>query len=281
MAEIVTISWGSIRRLLFRPRFWVSLVLALSCVLIAYFQVPAYLSAHGYQVQVSEPFQILLPGRFPQILLLISFLLLVGDVPFLYSGLEFTVTRSSRNRWFAGQILAAQGVAVLWLLFVLACTILVFSCHMSFQNDWSRFLKAVVRVPGAAAAVGLNLVSPTANMIIGMSPYTSFVWSFLFQLLLFWSMTFWSVAFNLWTKRSYGCMITVSFWVLRRVVSELGVYLQKDFSFISPMSLVNLGENKLTTARTVYIILFFLTQICVLWFFSASRLRNSDLSKAG
>ena len=137
MAEILAMSRSSLRRLLFRPRFWVSLLLALGCVLIVFFKVPPYLSERGYQLQAAEPFLILLPSFFPQILLLISFLLLVGDVPFLYPGMEITAIRSSRQKWLAAQILAAMAAAVLWLLFLLACTVLVFSGHISFQNEWT------------------------------------------------------------------------------------------------------------------------------------------------
>ena len=145
MAEILAMSRSSLRRLLFRPRFWVSLLLALGCVLIVFFKVPPYLSERGYQLQAAEPFLILLPSFFPQILLLISFLLLVGDVPFLYPGMEITVIRSSRQRWLAAQILAAMAAAVLWLLFLLTCTVLVFLGHISFPNEWSIFLKALAR----------------------------------------------------------------------------------------------------------------------------------------
>ena len=112
MAEILAMSRSSLRRLLFRPRFWVSLLLALGCVLIVFFKVPPYLSERGYQLQAAEPFLILFPSFFPQILLLISFLLLVGDVPFLYPGMEITAIRSSRQKWLAAQILALSDGAL-------------------------------------------------------------------------------------------------------------------------------------------------------------------------
>ena len=282
MAEILAMSRSSLRRLLFRPRFWVSLLLALGCVLIVFFKAPPWLSERGDQIQASEPFLILLPSFFPQILLLISFLLLVGDVPFLYPGMEITAIRSSRQKWLAGQILAAMAAAVLWLLFLLACTVLVFLGHISFQNEWSIFLKALARSPGAMESVGMGLAdAPTTHLFEGTSPYARFGWMFLFQLLLLWSMVLWSLAFNLWTRRSYGCMITVSFWVLRRVVKELAMTTQKDYSFLSPMSLVDLNQKTLTQERTVYIVLFFLLQIFVLWILSALRIRREDLSKAG
>ena len=48
---------------------------------------------------------------------------------------------------------------------------------------------------------------------------------------------------------------------------------------ISPFSLVDLSQRRLTLARGVYIAAFFLAQICVLWLLSALRLRRTDLAK--
>lgn len=282
MAEILAMSRSSLRRLLFRPRFWVSLLLALGCVLIVFFKVPPYLAERGYQVQAAEPFLILLPSFFPQILLLISFLLLVGDIPFLYPGMEITAIRSSRRKWLAAQVFVAMGAAVLWLLFLLACTLLVFWGHINFQNQWGVFLKALARSPGAMESVGMGLAdAPTTHLFEGTTPYVRFGWLFLFQLLLLWSIALWSLAFNLWTRRSYGCMITVSFWVLRRVVNELALTTQKDFTRLSPMSLMDINQKPLDTAWIVYIVLFFVLQICILGLLSAIRLQREDLSKAG
>ncbi|MBQ3704652.1 MAG: hypothetical protein II885_18215 [Oscillospiraceae bacterium] len=278
MAEIFVMSRGSLRRLLIRPRFWVSLLLALGCVLIVFSQIPAYLSAHEYKIQIVEPFMILLPGRFPQIIFLISFLLLVGDIPFLFAGLETTVIRSSRKKWFAAQILSALGAAVLWLLFVLFCTILLFGRQISIHNQWSAFLKAVARVPNAAYNVKMGLLNPTVNLFMEATPYRRFVWTFLFQLFLFWTISLWSLMFNVWTRRSYGCILTVGFWVIRRVVADLEFYLKLDLSLISPLSLVDFCEHRLTAARAIYILLFFVVQICVLWSLSALKLRQMDLS---
>lgn len=283
MAEILALSRGSLRRLLGRPRFWVSLLTALGCVLLAYGKAPAYLLERGYRIQAAEPFLLLNSGRTIQMILLISFLLLVGDVPFLYPGLELTALRSTRRKWLAGQVLAALGASIVWLLFVLCCTVLVFARCLSFRNEWSMFLKALARASTwqAAYSAGMGLVSPSTELTVGASPYGSLGWMLLFQLLLLSAMTLWSQALNLWTKRSYGCMLTVGFWALRRVVLNTQMLLQKDLSPLSPMSLVDLCEHRLTPERTVYIIMFFLLQICVLWLLCARRLKRADLSRPG
>ena len=284
MAEILALSRGTLRRLLMRPRFWISLLLAFGCVFAAFYHVPVYLSEHGYRLQAAEPYLILLPSRSAQILLMISFLLLVGDVPFLAPGLEMTALRSTRRKWLAGQLLAALGAAALWLLFLLACTLFVFyRGYISFQNEWSLFLKGVARSSLLLQdSVGLGLIGEIRmELIAGSTPYARLGWMLLFQLLLFWALTLWSLALNLWTRRSYGCLLTVSFWALRRFVQAAETIFQKDLSPLSPMDLVDLGKVRLTPARTVYIVLFFLIQICVLWILSAVKLKRADLSSSG
>lgn len=279
MVEIFIISRISLRRLLTRARFWFALLLAFGTVLTVFANVPAYLADHGYQIQIFEPFLILLPSVFPQILLLISFLLLVGDIPFLYTGMELTALRSSRQKWLAGQLLAALGAATIWLLFILLCTVLLFCGQVSVQNQWSLLLKAIARSHGVVISVGMSLVRVTTELITGANPYERVFWMLLFQLLMFWSFTLWSLLFNLWTRRSYGCLLTVGFWVFRRHVGELSLAAGRDLSWISPMSLVDLCETRLTAARIVFIVLIFLTQICLLWGLSAIKLQRMDISQ--
>ena len=281
MAEIFAMSRASLRRLLLRPRFFVSLVLALGCVLIAYTQSLPYLSARGYQLQAVEPFLLLAPSRSPQILLLISFLLLVGDIPFLYPGLEVTAIRSSKSKWLAAQILAALGAAVLWLLLVLFFTLLIFVGHLSLKNEWSLLVKGLARSQiNATESIGMWTVdTPGVELIAKSTPYVRFAEELLFQLLLFCSVSLWALAFNLWTRRSYGCMLTVAFWVLRLGVFELELRFQRDMTVISPFSLMDLSKGRLTLARAAYVVLFFLVQICVLWLLSSLRLRRADLAK--
>lgn len=282
MGEILAMSRSSLRRLLLRPRFLVSLMLALGCVWTAYSQMPPYLAQRGFRLQAVEPFLLLVPSIWPQMLLLISFLLLVGDVPFLYPGLETTALRSSKRKWLAAQLLAALGAALLWLLLVFVFTLPVFAGRLSFQNEWSLFLKGALRTGGLMESYGMFLIDKTGTELLANStPYVRFAETLLLQLLLFWSVTLWSLTFNLWTRRSYGCMITVSFWVLRRVVKGLAMTTQKDYSFLSPMSLVDLNQKTLTQERIIYIALFFLLQIVVLWILSALRVKREDLSKAG
>ena len=280
MTEIFAMSRASLRRLLLRPRFFVSLVLALGCVLIAFTQSLPYLAERGWQLQAVEPFLLLMPSAFPQILFLISFLLLVGDVPFLYPGLETTAMRSSKSRWLAAQLLAALGAALLWLLLVFLFTLPVFAGRLSFKNEWSVFLKGVTRSGGMMESYGMYLIGGTGTELFANStPYVRFAEAFLFEVLLFWSISLWALAFNLWTRRSYGCMLTVGFWVLRSAVSELELRFQRDMTVISPFSLVDLSHRPLTLSRAVYIAAFFLAQISVLWLLSALRLRRTDLAK--
>ena len=280
MAETFAMSRASLRRLLLRPRFFVSLVLALGCVLIAFTQSLPYLAERGWQLQAAEPFLLLTPSFFPQMLFLISFLLMVGDVPFLYPGLETTAMRSSKRKWLAAQLLAALGAALLWLLLVFLFTLPVFAGRLSFRNEWSVFLRGIARSGGMMESYGMYLIDrPGTELFANASPYLRFAEELLFQLLLFWTMTLWSLAFNLWTRRSYGCMLTVAFWMLDRAVFELELLFQRDMTVISPFSLMDLSNRRLTLARGLYIVVFFLVQICALWLLSALRLRRTDLAK--
>ncbi len=280
MDELLVMTRLSLRRQLVRARFFVALLLSAACVVLCFRKVPLSLAAQGMHIQAAEPFLMLFSDRFPQLFLLLSFLLLAGDVPFCHDGMEYAVTRSGKRKWLLAQGCALLALTLIWLLWTLLCSIIVFRGFVDFSGKWSTFTKLIARNLGQlhTETFGFELgVHPSANMIGIGGPYGALSVNLLLELLLFGAIGAWCMALNLWTKRSYGCALTVSFWLFRFGLDIMpGLY---PLSRFSPLSLADIHSAPMTEARIAWVLGFFLAQLVPLLFLSLRRVRQIDLTK--
>ena len=280
MAEFFALTGISLRRLLFRARFFVALGLTAACVLYCYSQVPPFLAEQGMQIQAAEPFLMFFSSRITQLFLLLSFLLLAGDAPFCHDGMEYVVTRSGKRRWLLAQCVSMLVLTLIWLIWILLCTLAVFRRCLDFSGQWSLFTKLVGRNMGQFRLDSFGFqwqVHPSANLLSAAGPYGMLALDLLLDLLLFGSVGIWCAALNLWTRRSYGCAFTVVLWVLRFGLDLMpGLYALERFS---PLSLIDLHAAPMTAARIAWILCFFLGQMLPLLVLCLRRIRRIDLTK--
>lgn len=283
MAELLTMTRICLRRLMGRARSFAAFALTAVCVLLCYRRLPLFLDEHGLALHAVEPFVMFFSSRETQFFLLLAFLLLIGDIPLRHDGMEFVVTRSTKRRWLLAQSWAMLILTLLWLCWIWFCTLAVFHGSFRFSPKWSSFLTLLARnklSPIQLTELGFALgVSPSANMMARFGPYGMLGLVILLELLLFASIGLWCMALNLWTKRSYGCALTVFFWVFRFALDlEPSLYPLARFS---PLSLTDLHAAELSPTRLGWIGLFFLAQIVPLLFLSVRKIRRADLTNAG
>lgn len=283
MAELLTMSRICLRRLIGRARFFAAFVLTAVCVLLCFYKLPLYLDGHGMELQAAEPFVMFFSSRETQLFLLLAFLLLAGDVPLRHDGMEYVVTRSTRRCWLLAQSCAVLVLTILWLCWIFLCTLVVFRGYVNYSRQFSSFLKLLARNnlnSVRLSELGFEMgVYPSTNQLGTNGPWVRLGLTVLLELLLFGSVGLWCTALNLWTQRSYGCALTVLFWVFRFTLDlEPSLYPLTRFS---PLSLTDLHTAELTPARLGCILLFFMAQICPLLFLSVRQIRRVDLTKAG
>lgn len=285
MGEILSLARTSLRKQLGRARFFAALLLTAGCVVMGYFHTPDYLAGRNLTMQAGEPFLLMVGAVLVQLLLLLSFLLLLGDAPFFHEGMEIVVMRSSKRKWIAAQIVACVVTTILWLLFLFAFTLLYFNRHLSFANEWSKVAKMARRSISGGAPAGFQLgVAPSAKMAMGTKPYAMFGLSFLLNSLLYVCLALWGMTLNLWLRRSYGSLFVISLWGLRfglQVLELPSLGRVEILNWISPMGLVDVTAGSFSGEKIAYIVLFFLFQIVLLATFSRLRLRRMDMTKLG
>ena len=283
MAELWTLTRICLRRLVGRGRFFAALALTAVTVLLCYYKLPLFLDKQGLELHAAEPFVMFFSSRQTQLFLLLAFLLLAGDVPFCHEGMEYAVTRSTKRRWLLSRSLAVLLLTLLWLCWIFLCTLSIFRAYVNFSGRWSSFLTLLARNNLGLvrlSELGFEMhVYPSTNLLGTQGPWLRLGLCCLLELLLFGSIGLWCMALNLWTKRSYGCALTVFFWVFRFAL-DLEPALSPLERF-SPLSLTDLHAAELSPARLGWIGLFFLAQLVPLLLASLRQIRRVDLTKAG
>ena len=281
MGESFALTKNSLQRLLSRPRLYAALFIAVGFVLTCFFKVPPALAERGEKLQAAEPFLMFVGSKSPQIFLLISFLPMLGDAPFFHEGMEIVAVRSSKRRWLSAQLRTALTVTLLWLLFLLAFTLLVFRGRLRFDNQWSPLMQAASRSPQGLSQLRVMSCAPCTETIIAETrPYQALGLALLVNMLLFACLYQWCAALNLWTKRSYGSALTVIFWAIHFALL-LPEQANSAVVWFTPMALADIHLMSVTAARVSFVVLYYLLQIVLLQILCESRLRRMDMTKLG
>ena len=281
MVEFLFLTRNSLRRQLGRPRIIVALLLTVCCALLAFFEVPKYLVEHHKQLQALEPFIFLFSKGFPDIPVLAVFLVLSGDTPFFHEGMETTLTRTTRRKWLNSQITVVWILTFLWLAFFLLCSLCIFGKDLlSLENQWSSLGKALART-GLGAKVGFGLgAQPSMDLMQGRTPLGALGMTLLLNAMQFTCIAMWCMALNLWTKRSYGSIVLVVFWILRRFGDGYGA-IGKTLNVVNPIGLTKLASWNIRPEAAWRLGAVYVVEVAALWLLSLRRIRRMDMTKQG
>lgn len=73
--------------------------------------------------------------------IMIGFILLISDAPFLEAGIGNYLIRSKRSRWFLGQIAYILFLSVIYNIFLLLITTLPFIPYLRLSTNWSPLIQ--------------------------------------------------------------------------------------------------------------------------------------------
>lgn len=155
---------------------------------------------HNTTMQLAEAF-IWTFGDSDSILLVsLLLILLFADMPFLSSGTPFYLMRMNRRRWIAGQLLYTASATMLFLLFILASTILVCIRQSYIGNIWSE-TAAILGYSGAGEAIAVPSLVKTLEMSF---PYRAMFTIFGLMLSYTLVLVFIMLVFTLWKGSAAG-----------------------------------------------------------------------------
>ena len=160
------------------PRILVTFLLALILCFLLSDKAVQFAVDHNTTMQIVEVFIWNFGDSNSILLSSVLLVLLFADMPFLSSGTPLYLVRTSRRTWITGQVLYILSATLIYLVFVLLCTIF-FSMQQSFlANMWSP-TAAILGYTNAGERVAIPALVKTLEM---SWPYQSMVSIFFLML---------------------------------------------------------------------------------------------------
>lgn len=278
MAEILQFTWHNIRRLLTSPRLYLSLFVVYACLRLCFGNVYLYLEESGETLQAVELMVFASSNRSPQWMLTFGMLLLLGDAPFLHAGISVYLVRSSRRRWFMGQILFCFITVVCYLLTIEIMLLSMSGNGVSFLNNWSDPIVLASRITAGASLLHIEMAIDFPMSIISSGkPYAMFALTMLYDTLLLTMLSLLCLACNVKWKTGVGCFGVVVLLVVRFLIERCGVL--TDFWILSPCNLATISNQTVNPAMIGYTTAFFLCACGLLGIWGYHTMRFADLQR--
>ena len=280
MGEIWRFTWHNLRRLLTSPRLYLALFVVYACLRLCFGGVAGALAEKGQTLQGLELMIFASTNRLPQCMMTFGILLLLGDAPFLHEGMSLRLVRSSRIKWFLGQVLFCLITVVGYLLAVELMLLSMSGRGVSFRNEWSLPVKLVCRVPGGASVLGIHMIVDfPMNILKSGGPWPIFGLTLLYDTLLFTFFAFVCLALNARWRSGVGCFTVAALVTLRILIDNSGLLVR--LRNISPCNLASLGSELVSPLSVAYRVSFFLAACGLLGFWTYRVLRRADLAGGG
>jgi hypothetical protein len=283
MGEVWYFARTQLKRSFTSARFYV-LILLLIAVLWSFFGgVGSYLESEGVRLQVCELFILFSNSRYSQRILLLAAVLLLADAPFISEGISYGLIRSTKLKWFLGQLLYAMMMTLILLVSMHLILLIFTGGRISFANNWSFCFREICMEEDAGfsenSPLGIELALDFGvNYINSGSPYFVYTVTMLYAFLLSVSCCVIGMLLNLYFRTGVGVLTAVVFFGLY----ELSINLSAISAWVDPISPCYLASvvNREVTAGTMgYTVAFFVCVILAFSVFSYHKIQRSDLQK--
>lgn len=277
MTEVFQFIKYQTRRLWCSPRPYIVLFAVFAGFKLCFGASRIYLLEISQTIQAAEFFIFATTNRIPQWILVLGMLLLLGDAPFLRTGLELYILRSSRNRWLMGQVLFCITTIFVYLIVITGMLLFIFRGCLSFTNEWSEAIILSCQLnSGQWMNISTTMQFPI-QIITSGSPYGIFVVSFLYTMLLMILCNFLCIVCNLKFRTGVSCFVIVFLLVWRFFLDVTCGPL--FFYYISPCTLATIGSKSLNHFNICYTILFFLCTCSFLYLYTYNIIQKTDLQR--
>ncbi len=136
--QILSVAAYNFRQWQHNPRIIVTFALAFILSFLLSNKAVTFAVSHNTTMQLTEPFIWTFGDSSSILLISLLLILLFTDMPFLSSGTPFFLMRVSRTKWVTGQLVYTVLATTVFLLFVLASTIIVSARQSYWGNVWSE-----------------------------------------------------------------------------------------------------------------------------------------------
>lgn len=207
-------------------------------------------------------------------LLLIGFVIIISDAPFLDHRSTLALYRTGRTQWFLGMTVYMFVHALLYYGTALLTTV-IFSMRQGYiHNLWSRPLTNHVRFPSGQSVADWGLPIIGEKLIEDYMPYSALTWTILLMLLYSLIIAILLFIFNAASNKAFGTAIAAAVHVVGYVIMYDGLV-----PFFNKLSLFNnsiFNQHLLSDMSAVTSFFYLLTVLILLIFTGPVIIRHSD-----
>lgn len=219
-------------------------------------------------------FPFLMAQPYSLLMILLGFILLLCDAPFIESEQPYIITRSGRILWTGGQIVYIVLTSALYFLTVVFLTIILLSPYTSLEGGWGKVINTFSQ--GNAARYGV-VIPFDYTIVKTLSPAQAMLMEFFVCWLLGIVLGILMFCINLVISRSAGAIIAAGIAILPLFVRKTNWRLH----YVSPASWVSLSVldiGEMTSFPSVsYAISGFLLLTAILTMLAILSMRHRDI----
>lgn len=132
-----------------------------------------------HTVNIAEPFLVTLTGQGDALLVMIGFIIVVADAPFINEGSFFLIHRIGRKAWYASMWIYITVMGILYQGVLFGASVLPFITKGYMENTWSQTFYLLAQVNGITKKMTIYHIGPQNSDMLGFSPYEALLHTFL------------------------------------------------------------------------------------------------------
>ena len=184
----------------------------------------------GEPINILEAFIVVEHHHKSILFLVLGWLLIISDAPFVKRNTYLTLCRSSRKRWNAAMLQYIIIQAFLYVTVIAAVSVAVSTLFGFFGNMWSSPVYNLAMDTANHLGVKYNITFPWANIMENMTVPQAFMITFVFLFLYLVLIGFLLYACNLLLKEIYGILIVFGIQISGYLIQQEG------FTYLSLMA---------------------------------------------
>lgn len=285
MRESLNFAWYQLRYTLTSPRFYASIAILMGAMYAIFGKLGGYLAANELSIQATEMFTIYTNSQLTQRFMLLGSLLLLADAPFIREGVSYRLIRSTKLRWYIGQLLYCAVIVILYLAATFAAILICTNGHIYFQNVWSASFTALCEdysscyISGNVLGISI-LLGYSIDIINGGTPYFMFGLSFLYAFLLLLANCFIVQALNCWFRTGVGIAATVLLIALQYMSSFAEGFMQIfEGLYFDPCSMAQLTTRALSARNILFVCSYFVLLFCLFGLLGYRGVKRKDMQR--
>lgn len=255
-------------------RVWVGYLI---CIAVALKGAYGYIGYAGDRVfQVFEPYIINFSGRVTPLFMLIGFVVIISDAPFVDNRSTLTLYRTSRGQWFWGMSVYILVHGIIYFLTGLLASCIFVIRQAYVENIWSSMLKQFIQSPSEEARNKWGLGSMDGSLIVAYEPVQAMLHTillfFMYCMILSIIIFIFNTAFNKAAGTAIAAAVHIvgyimAFDVFNFAFGRWSLFFNSMFSYV-----IQVGESM--SIANSYLLLALV--LCILIFIGPNIMRRAD-----